>query len=188
MQVNSEMKILVVDDFATMRRIVKDLLRQCGFTNIVEANDGSTALQMIYSDQVELIISDWNMPKMTGLELLRAVRHDPITQHLPFLMITAEADAERVVQAIRSGVTNYIVKPFSADVLQKKLDQLFVNEATAQDGAKKDGSADEEAEEPVDELDAAIAAAKGDASPGEEAETDTSSENAVEDNPQAANS
>ncbi|MBW1739587.1 MAG: chemotaxis response regulator CheY [Deltaproteobacteria bacterium] len=119
------MKILVVDDFATMRRIVKNVLRQIGFTNIVEADDGSTALGVLKKDKIDLIISDWNMPKVNGLELLKAVRGDESTKNLPFIMVTAEAQKDSVVQAVQAGVSNYVVKPFTAEALKEKLEKVF---------------------------------------------------------------
>jgi len=119
------MKVLVVDDFATMRRIIKNVLKQIGFTNILEANDGATALGVLKENKVDLIISDWNMPQMNGLELLKTVRKDESTKAIPFVMVTAEAQKENVLQAVRAGVSNYIVKPFTADAVKEKLTQIF---------------------------------------------------------------
>lgn len=120
-----KMKVLVVDDFATMRRIIKNVLKQIGFTNIVEADDGTTALEALKEKKVDLIISDWNMPKMTGLDLLKTVRGNESTKDLPFVMVTAEAQKDNVLQAVQAGVTNYIVKPFTADTVKEKLAKVF---------------------------------------------------------------
>jgi two-component system chemotaxis response regulator CheY len=119
------MKILVVDDFATMRRIVKNVLKQIGFTKIVEADDGSTALAVLQKDKIDLIVSDWNMPKVTGLELLKTVRSDESMKAIPFLMVTAEAQKDYVIQAVQAGVSNYVVKPFTAEALKEKLEKIF---------------------------------------------------------------
>jgi two-component system chemotaxis response regulator CheY len=121
------MKVLVVDDFATMRRIVKNVLKQIGFSDIVEADDGATALDVLKENQIDLIVSDWNMPKMTGLDLLKTVRGDESTKEIPFLMVTAEAQKDNVLQAVQAGVSNYIVKPFTADGVKEKLTQIFNN-------------------------------------------------------------
>jgi two-component system chemotaxis response regulator CheY len=119
------MKVLVVDDFATMRRIVKNVLKQIGFTHIVEADDGTTALSVLKENRVDLIISDWNMPKMTGLDFLKTVRGDESTKDIPFVMVTAEAQKDNVLQAVQAGVSNYIVKPFTADTVKEKLAKVF---------------------------------------------------------------
>ena len=119
------MKVLVVDDFETMRRILKNILKQIGFTKIIDADDGSTALAMLKKDKVDLIISDWNMPKVSGLELLKAVRSDESIKDMPFLMVTAEAQKDSVVQAIQAGVSNYVVKPFTPEAIKEKLEQIF---------------------------------------------------------------
>jgi len=121
------MKVLVVDDFATMRRIVKNVLKQIGFTHIVEADDGTTALGVLKENRVDLIISDWNMPKMTGLDFLKTVRGDESTKDIPFVMVTAEAQKDNVLQAVQAGVSNYIVKPFTADTVKEKLAKVFDN-------------------------------------------------------------
>ncbi len=124
--VDTTMKVLVVDDFATMRRIVKNILTQLGFTNIVEADDGSTAIEVLKADNsVDMVISDWNMPKMTGLELLKAVRSDPELANMPFIMVTAEAQQENIIQAVKAKVSQYIVKPFTAETLGEKIDKIF---------------------------------------------------------------
>jgi two-component system, chemotaxis family, chemotaxis protein CheY len=119
------MKILIVDDFATMRRIMKNILKQIGFTNIIEADDGTTALAELQKTSVDLIISDWNMPKMTGLDLLKAVRSSDNLKNLPFLMVTAEAQKQNVIDAVQAGVSNYVVKPFTAEAISDKLKKIF---------------------------------------------------------------
>jgi len=115
------MKVLIVDDFATMRRIMKNILKQLGFTNIIEADDGTTALEELKKTDVDLIISDWNMPKMTGLELLKTVRSTDNLKDLPFLMVTAEAQKQNVIDAVQAGVSNYVVKPFTAEAISEKI-------------------------------------------------------------------
>ncbi len=119
------MKILVVDDFSTMRRIIKNLLRDLGFSNIQEADDGLTALPMLKSGDFDLLVSDWNMPGMTGIDLLKAVRADPNLQSLPVLMVTAESKREQIIEAAKAGVNGYVVKPFTAVTLKEKLGKIF---------------------------------------------------------------
>lgn len=119
------MKILVVDDFSTMRRIVKNILQQLGFTNVDEAEDGKVALGKLRNNAFDFVISDWNMPNMMGIDLLREVRGDPNLKQLPFLMVTAESQKENVIEAVQAGVSNYIVKPFTADTLETKLEAIF---------------------------------------------------------------
>lgn len=119
------MKILIVDDFATMRRILKNILKQIGFTNIIEADDGATAVEELKKTKVDLIISDWNMPKMTGIELLKHVRAEEEYKNLPFLMVTAEAQKQNVIDAVQAGVSNYVVKPFTAEAISEKLQKIF---------------------------------------------------------------
>jgi len=119
--VDKNMRILVVDDALTMRRIVINLLRQLGFTNMNEADDGTTAWDKLHSETFDLIISDWNMPKMTGIDLLRKIRADGKYSQLPFIMVTAEGKRENVIAAVQAGVSNYIVKPFNAATLKEKL-------------------------------------------------------------------
>ncbi len=120
-----DLKILVVDDFPTMRRIVKTLMKQNGFDNFTEAEDGEQAFKMLEAEgDFEMIVSDWNMPHMTGLELLKAVRAHPKFKHLPFLMVTAEAEKENIIEAVKAGVSNYIVKPFTGQALKDKLDKI----------------------------------------------------------------
>jgi two-component system, chemotaxis family, chemotaxis protein CheY len=125
MNIDKNMKILLVDDFATMRKIVKNLLRQMSYTNVIEAEDGVKALKALKSEEVDFIISDWNMPNMTGIELLREVRADKDLAGLPFLMVTAEGLKENVVTAVKAGVSNYIVKPFTAEVLNEKIEKII---------------------------------------------------------------
>ena len=120
-----QLKILVVDDFATMRKVVRNLLKQGGYENIVEAEDGVTALKVLKSQKIDLVISDWNMPNMTGLELLKAVRADEDLKATPFLMVTAEALQDNVIAAVKAGVSNYIVKPFTAEVLNDKIKKIL---------------------------------------------------------------
>ncbi len=119
------MRVLVVDDFSTMRRIVKNILRQLGFMNIIEADDGSTAWEIINKEKIDFIVSDWNMPIMTGIELLRKVRSTDHLEKTPFLMVTAEAQQENILEAVQAGVSNYIVKPFTSEVLKQKIDKIF---------------------------------------------------------------
>jgi two-component system, chemotaxis family, chemotaxis protein CheY len=119
------MKILIVDDFATMRRILKNILKQIGFTNISEADDGTTALEAMSKTQFDLVISDWNMPKMTGLELLKTIRSSSEHKEIPVLMVTAEAQKQNVIEAVKAGVSNYVVKPFTADAIIEKLEKIF---------------------------------------------------------------
>lgn len=123
--VDRNIQILVVDDFATMRRIVKTCLKQIGFNNITEAEDGQVALQRLNENEFQLIISDWNMPNMMGIDLLKAVRADNRLKTIPFLMVTAEAQKENILEAAKAGVSNYIIKPFTPDTLQQKLEIVF---------------------------------------------------------------
>src|SRR4030066_294367 len=120
-----KMKILVVDDFSTMRRIVKNLLRQIGYENIEEAEDGAQAYSKLKNGGFGFVVSDWNMPNMDGLDLLKKVRSDPELKDLPILMVTAEAEKEKVVTAIQAGVSNYIVKPFTGETLKEKMDKIL---------------------------------------------------------------
>lgn len=119
------MKILVVDDFSTMRRIIKNILKQLGYSEVDEAEDGSQALMKLRAGSFDFIISDWNMPNMTGLELLQAVRSESSLKDIKFLMVTAEALQENVIAAVQAGVNNYIVKPFTAETLKEKIDKIF---------------------------------------------------------------
>lgn len=122
---DKDIKILSVDDFSTMRRIVKNLLKQLGYYNVDEAENGEAALEMIRDKKYDLIISDWNMPVKTGIQLLRDVRGDPALKAIPFLMVTAEAEKDNVLEAMEAGVNNYILKPFTAKVLEDKLRSIF---------------------------------------------------------------
>jgi two-component system chemotaxis response regulator CheY len=122
---DQNMKILTVDDFSTMRRIIKNMLRQLGYTNIVEAADGSEALSLLQREKVDFVISDWNMPHMSGLDLIKAIRADENLKPIPFLLVTAEALKEYVVEAVKAGVNNYVVKPFTAETLKEKIDIIF---------------------------------------------------------------
>ena len=119
------MKILVVDDFSTMRRIVKNLLRDLGFTNIDEADDGNTALPKLQSGRFDFLVTDWNMPGMTGIDLLRAVRADASLASLPVLLVTAESKREQIIEAAQAGVNGYVVKPFTATTLEEKISKIF---------------------------------------------------------------
>ncbi len=119
------MKILIVDDFSTMRRIIKNLLRDLGFNNTDEADDGNTALPKLQNGDFDFLVTDWNMPGMQGIDLLKAVRADPKLANLPVLMVTAEAKKEQIVAAAQAGVNGYIVKPFTAATLKEKIDKIF---------------------------------------------------------------
>ena len=119
------MKILIVDDFSTMRRIIKNLLRDLGFNNTVEADDGNTALPILKAGGIDFLITDWNMPGMQGIDLLKAVRADSEMATLPVLMVTAESKREQIVAAAQAGVNGYIVKPFNAATLKEKIEKIF---------------------------------------------------------------
>lgn len=119
------MKILIVDDFSTMRRIIKNLLRDLGFTNVDEADDGNSALPMLQTGKYDFLVTDWNMPGMTGIDLLKAVRADNGLKGLPVLMVTAEAKRDQIVAAAQAGVNGYVVKPFTAAVLKEKIEKIF---------------------------------------------------------------
>jgi two-component system chemotaxis response regulator CheY len=118
-------KFLVVDDFSTMRRIVRNLLKELGFTNVDEAEDGAVALQKLESTTFDFVVTDWNMPNMDGLTLLQRIRQSPTLKHLPVLMITAEAKKENIIAAAQAGASGYIVKPFTAATLAEKLNKIF---------------------------------------------------------------
>lgn len=119
------MKILIVDDFSTMRRIIKNLLRDLGFTNTHEADDGNTALPMLKNGDFDFLVTDWNMPGMTGIDLLKQIRADDSLASLPTLMVTAEAKRDQIIEAAQAGVNGYVVKPFTAQVLKEKIDKIF---------------------------------------------------------------
>jgi two-component system chemotaxis response regulator CheY len=121
MQINRDIRILVVDDFSTMRRIVKNLLKELGFSKLDEADDGATAWPLVQTGNYDFIVSDWNMPEMTGLELLKRVRLDSTLKDTPFLLITAEAKRSQILEAAQAGVDGYIVKPFTAATLNEKI-------------------------------------------------------------------
>ena len=125
MSMDTSIKVLVVDDFATMRRIVKGVLRQLGFGNVIEAEDGAAALNELKKEKIGLIVSDWNMPNMTGLDLLKAVRGDGELKGIPFIMVTAEGQKENVVEAVKAGVSNYVVKPFTPETFGEKLQKVL---------------------------------------------------------------
>ncbi|HRE18707.1 MAG TPA: chemotaxis response regulator CheY [Rhodocyclaceae bacterium] len=125
MAADPKMKFLVVDDFSTMRRIVRNLLKELGFTNVDEAEDGAIALQKLQAGSFEFVVTDWNMPNMDGLTLLQTIRATPNLKHLPVLMITAEAKKENIIAAAQAGASGYIVKPFTAGTLSEKLNKIF---------------------------------------------------------------
>ena len=119
------MKILIVDDFSTMRRIVKNLLKDLGFTNTVEADDGKTALPILQKGGIDFLITDWNMPGMSGIDLLKAVRANPGLASMPVLMVTAEAKRDQIILAAQAGVNGYVIKPFTAATLKEKIEKIF---------------------------------------------------------------
>ena len=119
------MKVLIVDDFATMRRIVRNILKQIGFKNIIEADDGKNALKELKKEKVDLILCDWNMPEMPGIDLLTTIRSDDELKHIPFVMVTAEAQKDNIVKAVKAGVSNYVVKPFTDETISEKLQKVF---------------------------------------------------------------
>jgi len=123
--VNKSIKILVVDDFPTMRRIVRNLLKELGFENVDEAEDGQVALDKLRGGNFEFVVSDWNMPNLDGLEMLKQIRADPVMAKLPVLMVTAEAKKENIVAAAQAGASGYVVKPFTAATLEEKLNKIF---------------------------------------------------------------
>lgn len=123
--VNKNMRILIVDDFSTMRRIIKNLLNDLGYTNTAEAEDGNSALAVLAQSSFDFVVTDWNMPGMTGIELLRAIRADERFKTLPVLMVTAEAKREQIIEAAQAGVNGYVIKPFTAQTLEEKLGKIF---------------------------------------------------------------
>lgn len=125
MPAEPSMKIMVVDDMSTMRRIIKNVFKQINFTNIQEAENGQQALDMLRSDTFEFVVADWNMPVMTGLELVKAMRADQALRDIPVLMVTAEAQHENLIEAVQAGVNGYIAKPFTAEALQEKMSKIF---------------------------------------------------------------
>jgi two-component system chemotaxis response regulator CheY len=124
-KIDLKIKILVVDDFSTMRKLVRNVLKQIGFSNITEAEDGNMALEVMRNEEIGLVVTDWNMPNMTGIELLQRIRDDGKSKNIPVLMLTAEGKTENVVAAVKAGVDNFIVKPFTAEVMQAKIEQIF---------------------------------------------------------------
>ena len=128
---SKDMKFLVVDDFSTMRRIVKNLLNDLGYANVQEADDGQTAWPMLQSGDFDFLVTDWNMPGMPGLDLLKAVRADPRLASMPVLMLTAEAKREQIVEAAQAGVNGYVIKPFTAITLKEKIDKILEQRAGA---------------------------------------------------------
>lgn len=122
---SQDLKFLVVDDFSTMRRIIRNLLKELGFTNVDEAEDGVAALARLKAGSFDFVVSDWNMPNMTGIELLRAIRADETLRHLPVLMVTAEAKKENIVEAAQAGASGYVVKPFTAATLDEKIGKIL---------------------------------------------------------------
>ncbi|GAO37471.1 chemotaxis protein CheY [Sulfuricella sp. T08] len=122
---DKNMKFLIVDDFSTMRRIIRNLLKELEFTNADEAEDGVAALAKLRGGNFDFVVSDWNMPNMTGIELLQAIRADDTLKHLPVLMVTAEAKKENIIAAAQAGASGYVVKPFTAAVLEEKLNKIF---------------------------------------------------------------
>jgi len=129
MALDPSMPVLVVDDYSTMVRIIRNLLRQIGFADVDDAKDGTTALEKLHSRRYGLVISDWNMEPMTGYDLLRQVRADPGLGEIPFIMVTAESKTENVIAAKKAGVNNYIVKPFNAHTLKSKIETVFAEKA-----------------------------------------------------------
>ena len=127
---SSSIRFLVVDDFSTMRRIIKNFLNDLGYTSIAEADDGKTALPVLKAGDVDFLITDWNMPGMPGLELLKEVRGDPATKKLPVLMVTAEAKREQIVEAAQAGVNGYVVKPFTAQTLKENIEKILASRAS----------------------------------------------------------
>ena len=129
MSAQSELKFLVVDDFSTMRRIIKNLLHDLGYAHVTEADDGNTALPILKNGGIDFLITDWNMPGMPGLELLKQVRADAKLAKLPVLMLTAEAKREQIVEAAQAGVNGYVIKPFTAATLKEKIDKILASRA-----------------------------------------------------------
>jgi two-component system, chemotaxis family, chemotaxis protein CheY len=128
---SNDMNILVVDDFSTMRRIIKNLLHDLGYQNVSEADDGNTALPMLRTGKFDFLITDWNMPGMPGLELLKIVRADASLAKLPVLMLTAEAKREQIIEAAQAGVSGYVIKPFTAVTLKEKIDKILAAKSAA---------------------------------------------------------
>jgi len=125
MAVNKQIRILVVDDFQAMRRIIKDILKKIGYPNVLEAEDGVVAWEILMKNKIDLVISDWNMPRMTGIELLRKVRAHNDYANVPFLIVSAECEQENIVEAIKAKVSNYMVKPFTQETMEQKIEKIF---------------------------------------------------------------
>ena len=125
---SSSLRFLVVDDFSTMRRIIKNFLNELGYSHVTEADDGKTAVPVLKAGGIDFVITDWNMPGMPGLELLKLIRAEPATQKLPVLMVTAEAKREQIVEAAQAGVSGYVVKPFTAQVLKEKIEKILASQ------------------------------------------------------------
>jgi len=125
MAADPKMKFLVVDDFSTMRRIVRNLLKELGYSNVDEAEDGVQALSKLRNDKYDFVVSDWNMPNMDGLTMLKHIRSDELLSKLPVLMVTAEAKKENIIEAAKAGASGYVVKPFTAATLDEKLSKIF---------------------------------------------------------------
>ena len=128
---STNMKFLVVDDFSTMRRIVKNLLQELGYSDVTEADDGNTALPLLKNGAFDFLITDWNMPGMAGLDLLKAVRADAKLSKMPVPMLTAEAKREQIIEAAQAGVSGYVIKPFTAATLKEKIDKILASKAAA---------------------------------------------------------
>jgi two-component system chemotaxis response regulator CheY len=126
---STALRFLVVDDFSTMRRIVKNFLNDLGYNDITEADDGNTALPILKQGNIDFLVTDWNMPGMPGLDLLKAVRADPALAKLPVLLVTAEAKREQIVEAAQAGVNGYVVKPFTAQTLKEKIEKILASRA-----------------------------------------------------------
>lgn len=124
---NLNMKVLIVDDFATMRKIVRNILKQIGFTNMIEAENGKAALKALKKDSVDLVLCDWNMPEMSGIDLLKTLKSDDELKDIPFVMVTAEAQKDNIIEAVGAGINSYIVKPFTAETISKKLKAILEN-------------------------------------------------------------
>jgi len=125
MAVNKQIRILLVDDFQAMRRIIKDILKKIGYPNVLEAEDGVVAWEILMKNKIDLVISDWNMPRMTGIELLRKVRAHNDYANVPFLIVSAECEQENIVEAIKAKVSNYMVKPFTQETMEQKIEKIF---------------------------------------------------------------
>lgn len=123
--IDFDQKILVVDDFTTMRKLIRNVLKEIGFNQVYEADNGAAALDLLRSEKIGLVLTDWNMPAMTGIELLQAIRREPACKDIPVLMVTAEGNKENVVEAIKAGADNFVVKPFTAETIREKIEQIF---------------------------------------------------------------